>query len=73
VIENIRIDPREGGSVEATFTDGTGQMVARWLGRPSISGIRLGAALVVDGFVGSGPDGELVVLNPEYELTSPPE
>lgn len=74
VVENIRIDPSEGnGSVEATFTDGTGHMVAKWLGRPAISGIRLGAGLIVDGIVGTGPDDELVVLNPEYELTTVPE
>ena len=34
VIQNIRIDPREGsGSIEATLIDGTGQMIAKWLGR----------------------------------------
>ena len=46
VIQNIRIDPRDGGSIEATIADGTGQMVAKWLGRASLSGIRLGEGLV---------------------------
>ncbi len=74
VIQDIRIDPREGhGSIEATIIDGTGQMVVRWLGRPTKSGIRLGNGLVVTGMVGRSSDGELQVLNPEYELVTDPE
>ena len=73
VIQNIRIDPREGsGSIEATISDGTGEMVVKWLGRQAMSGIRLGTGLVVEGTVGQG-DGECPrVLNPEYQLTPAP-
>jgi OB-fold nucleic acid binding domain len=74
IIQNIRIDPREGsGSVEATITDGTGYMVAKWLGRATLSGIKPGAGLVMEGTVGRGSDGEMVVLNPDYELVPGPE
>ena len=74
VIQNIRIDPREGtGSIEATIIDGTGQMVARWLGRQALSGIRLGMGLVMEGNVGAASDGELSMLNPEYRLVPGPE
>jgi hypothetical protein len=74
VIRNIRIDPREGtGSIEATITDGTGQMVAKWLGRSSMSGIQLGEGLIMQGTPGVGEHGELVILNPEYELCTAPE
>ena len=74
VIQNIRIDPREGhGSIEATIIDGTGELVVKWLGRPTKSGIRLGMGLVVDGTVGRAPDGGLQVLNPEYKLVVGPE
>jgi hypothetical protein len=74
VIQNIRIDPREGhGSIEATIIDGTGHMVVKWLGRPSKSGIQLGMGLVVEGAVGRAGDGEPMVLNPEYELVPGPE
>jgi hypothetical protein len=74
VIQNIRIDPREGhGSIEATIIDGTGQMVVKWLGRPSKSGIQLGTGLVVEGAIGRAPDGDPMVLNPEYELVPGPE
>jgi hypothetical protein len=74
IIRNIRIDPRQGtGSIEATITDGTGQMVAKWLGRASMSGIQLGEGLIMTGTPGVGEQGELVILNPEYELCSGPE
>jgi hypothetical protein len=74
VVQNIRIDPRtSSGSIEATITDGTGEMVAKWLGRPSLTGVTLGAGLVVDGTPGQSPTGEVVVLNPEYRLVPGPE
>jgi hypothetical protein len=74
VIQNIRIDPRQGsGSIEATIIDGSGEMVAKWLGRASMSGIRLGVGLVMEGTVGSGLEGEKMVLNPEYQLVPGPE
>ena len=74
IIQNIRIDPREGrDSVEVTIVDGTGTLVARWLGRSSLSGMRLGTGLIVEGIVGIGGDGERQVLNPEYHLTPGPE
>jgi hypothetical protein len=74
VIQNIRIDPLSGtGSVEATIDDGTGKMVARWLGRASLSGVRLGNGLIMSGTPGVGEHGELVILNPDYELYPGPE
>jgi hypothetical protein len=73
VIQNIRIDPREGTSIEATIIDGTGQIVARWLGRDRMPGIALGMGLVMEGVCGVGADDELVMLNPEYDLVTDPE
>lgn len=73
VIQNIRIDPRtDRDSIEATITDGSGTLVAKWLGRPTLSGIKLGAGLILEGVVGE-QDGHLVLLNPEYELIPGPE
>lgn len=73
VVSNIRIDGREGsGSIEATITDGTGTVIAKWLGRSKLSGIRLGVGLVIEGLPGT-QDGDLVILNPEYELVPGPE
>jgi hypothetical protein len=74
VIQNIRIDPREGsGYVEATIIDGTGELVLRWLGRRAMSGIRLGMGLIVEGILGKTPENEPLLLNPEYELVPGPE
>ena len=74
VIQNIRIDPTEGdGCIEATIIDGTGEMIAKWLGRPTMSGITLGTGLVMEGIIGRDEDGELIILNPEYELVPSPE
>ena len=74
VIQNIRIDPRNGrDAIEATIIDGTARMVAKWLGRASLSGIQLGMGLIMEGVPGAGPDGMLVMLNPEYVLVPGPE
>lgn len=74
VIQNIRIDPREGsGSIETTIIDGSGQLVTKWLGRSSLQGIRLGMGLIVEGVAGVGTDGDLQFLNPEYQLVPGPE
>jgi hypothetical protein len=74
VIKNIRIDPREGRRfVEATLIDGTGRIVAKWLGRPAMSGITLGMGLIIEGIPGESDSGALVVLNPEYQLVPGPE
>jgi hypothetical protein len=74
VISNIRIDPRQGGgSIEATINDGTGRLVARWLGRSSMQGIRLGVGLLLQGTPSLPEDGETTMLNPEYELVPSPE
>jgi hypothetical protein len=48
-------------------------MVAKWLGRSSLSGIQLGMGLILEGVPGAGPDGMLVMLNPEYVLVPGPE
>ena len=54
VIQNIRIDPREGsGSIEVTISDGTGDMMVKWL---AVLGLVLA----------------MLVLNPEYQLTTGP-
>lgn len=74
VIQNIRIDPRTGGSIEATICDGTASLVAKWLGRSTLSGIRLGEGLILEGAVGIDDDNDLpMVLNPEYQLVPGPE
>ncbi len=73
VVQSIRIDPREGsGSIDATLCDGTGEVVARWLGRQTLSGIRLGTGLIMEGIIGGGPRGAKMILNPSYDLVDAP-
>jgi hypothetical protein len=73
IVQNIRIDPRSGrDSIEATIIDGSGAMIAKWLGRSSLQGVRLGGGLVLEGIVGMQDD-ETVILNPEYDLVPGPE
>lgn len=72
VIEKIRIDPRAGStSIEATFSDGTGQMVAKWL-RGKVEGIKLGKGLIVTGAIGGSATDGYSILNPEYDLINGP-
>jgi hypothetical protein len=74
VIQNIRIHPSEGtGTIEATIIDGTGELIAKWLGRSSMPGIRLGMGLILEGTGGVGKDGYLVILNPDFSLVPGPE
>ncbi len=74
VIQKIRIDPRTGtGSVEVTLDDGTGRLLARWLGRSKLNGIALGKGLEVEATAGDHAGEDLVVLNPSYRLMPGPD
>jgi hypothetical protein len=74
VIQNIRIDPREGRNlIEATIIDGSGcELVVRLTGRTTLAGWRLGEGLIVEGTVAE-KDGIQMMLNPEWDLVSGPE
>ncbi|MDQ3751509.1 MAG: DNA-binding protein [Actinomycetota bacterium] len=74
IIQKIRIDPRTGtGSVEVTLDDGTGKLVAKWLGRSKLNGIALGKGLEVEATAGDHAGEEMVVLNPSYRLMPGPD
>jgi hypothetical protein len=68
---SLRIVPRAGSpSLEATITDGSGFLVAVWMGRRQIAGVAPGRRLVVSGRANPGADGgrRLYLYNPRYEL-----
>ncbi len=69
-ISSLRIVPRAGSpSLEATITDGSGTIVAVWLGRRQIAGVSPGGRVLVRGRANpSGPAGRLLFYNPYYEL-----
>ena len=74
VIQNIRIDPREGRNlIEATIIDGSGaELVVRLTGRTTLAGWRLSEGLIVEGTVAE-KDGIRTMLNPEWDLIAGPE
>ena len=68
VVEGLRVRPREGvPAIEAVIGDGTGQVTAVWLGRRQISGLTLGARIVVEGRLGGDPL-RLQLMNPVTEF-----
>jgi hypothetical protein len=71
VVEGLRVRPREGvPAIEAVVNDGSGQVTAVWLGRRTISGLMLGARLVLEGRFGGDP-ARLQLMNPTYEFSVP--
>jgi hypothetical protein len=71
VVEGLRVRPREGvPAIEALIGDGSGQLTAVWLGRRQISGLTLGARIIVEGRLG-GEAGKLVVMNPKTDFAAP--
>ena len=69
VVEGLRVRPREGvPAIEAVIGDGTGQVTAVWLGRRQISGLTLGARVVVEGRLGGEPL-RLQLMNPVTEFS----
>lgn len=67
-VESIRVRPREGvQAFEALLTDGSGEVLAVWLGRRTVPGLTIGTRLVLEGTVG-GSGGQLQVMNPKYEF-----
>jgi len=56
--------------LDARVDDGTGRLILRWLGRAAVAGVSCDARLRIEGTVLSSR-GELVVLNPLYEVRPP--
>jgi RecG-like helicase len=68
MVRRITVRPVEGfEALEVVLSDGTGDLVARWLGRRSIRGLALGSRLVVDGVLGV-EQGQRRIVNPTFEL-----
>ena len=70
-ITSLRIVPRPDGVpwLEATVSDGTGNLMVMWTGRRRIAGIAAGKRLMVSGRgAPKGKGGRLMITNPRYEL-----
>jgi amino acid transporter len=73
-IRSVRVHPGfDTPSLEATVTDASsGELLAIFVGRKEIPGIRTGTQILLRGTVGDRR-GRLAMLNPAYELLSVPD
>jgi RecG-like helicase len=70
VIKRITVFPMEGHeALEVLVSDGTGEVVVRFMGRRGIGGLTLGKRVVVQGVLGD-QRGEVRMINPRLELTA---
>ena len=72
-IKSVRV-PSGGATanLECTLVDGSGAILLVFQGRRRIPGIQQGARLVAQGMVGAW-EGQLAILNPDYELIAGPD
>jgi RecG-like helicase len=67
-IRRMRSVPRSGSpAFEVMISDGTGEVVAVFVGRRSIAGIEIGGHLIVEG-VPRSEQHRMVMVNPAYTL-----
>jgi RecG-like helicase len=67
-IKRMRSVPRSGSpAFEVMISDGTGEVVAVFVGRRSIAGIEIGGRLIVEG-VPRSEQHRMVMVNPAYTL-----
>jgi hypothetical protein len=70
VVSGIRLVPRR--SIEVTVEDGSGRLVATWMGRTTLRGLTLGGALRLAGTVSHEPDGTRRMRNPAWTPVQEP-
>ena len=69
VIRRLTVFPmKDNESLEAVVSDGTGEVVIRFMGRRAIGGLGLGAKVVVEGVLGEQRGG-VQMINPRLEFT----
>ena len=70
VIRRLTVFPmQDNESLEALVSDGTGEVVVRFMGRRTIGGLGLGTRVVVEGVLGE-KRGTLQMMNPRLEFTA---
>ena len=70
VIRRLTVFPmRDNEALEALVSDGTGEVVVRFMGRRGIEGLGLGARVVVEGAIAE-QRGERRMLNPLLEFSA---
>ncbi|HKF00227.1 MAG TPA: hypothetical protein VKG45_15005 [Actinomycetes bacterium] len=67
-VRRIRIQPRAAVStLELVVSDGSGRLIALFMGRRSIPGVDCGSRILIEGTPADGERG-LTLYNPAYEL-----
>ena len=70
VIRRLTVFPMaDNESLESVVSDGTGEIVVRFMGRRAIRGLTLGSRVVVEGVLGEH-HGHVQMMNPRLELTA---
>jgi RecG-like helicase len=70
VIRRMTVFPmKDNESLEAHVSDGTGEVVIRFMGRRAIGGLGLGTKVVVEGVLGE-QHGQVTMINPRLEFTA---
>ena len=68
VIRRLTVFPMaDNESLESVVSDGTGEVVVRFMGRRAIGGLTLGSRVVVEGVLGEH-HGHVHMINPRLEL-----
>jgi RecG-like helicase len=70
VIRRLTVFPmQDNESLEAVVSDGTGDVIVRFMGRRAIGGLGLGTRVVVEGVLGESR-GSVQMMNPRLEFTA---
>jgi amino acid transporter len=70
-VRSMRVAPqRDVPTLECAIDDGTGTLVAVFLGRRDLAGVKVGSRIEVTGTVGVHKN-RLAILNPDYRLVGP--
>src|SRR5215471_18457985 len=70
VIRRLTVFPmQDNESLEAVISDGTGDVLVRFMGRRAIGGLGLGTRVVVEGVLGE-TRGAIQMMNPRLEFTA---
>jgi RecG-like helicase len=70
VIRRLTVFPmQDNESLEAVVSDGTGDVIVRFMGRRAIGGLGLGTRVVVEGVLGESR-GQVQMMNPRLEFTA---
>jgi hypothetical protein len=73
VVTRLRIDPR-AGAIEATISDGKASLGARWPIERPVEQLRAvpGVGLILEGMARIDPGGELLMVEPVFEIVPGP-